>query len=199
MAGTGQEPPFRNLWGVLPAREAKCPHDPPIGRRPSDPPTTPPPAAPSSSGAAAKRQSPPFRGEHWGSSRYTHGHPISAADPRIELVDLARHLCRREPVDESAWVEKGCVEFLGPGLDDPRCARPGAYRLLGHLAALLLGLTDRQSLPPELREGSTSRNKPRPRQSCHSAPSLSRYCGRAFRWNVALRRSRTRAPHRRPD
>src|SRR5262249_38526068 len=58
-------------------------------------------------------------------------------------------------------------------------------------------LTDRRSLPPEPRAELTSRNKPRPRQSCRSALLLFRYSGRAFRWNVALHRSRTRAPHRR--
>jgi len=42
-------------------------------------------------------------------------HPISASDPRVEFVDLARHLRRREPVDESARVEEGRVELLGPG------------------------------------------------------------------------------------
>src|SRR6516164_1766141 len=66
------------------------------------------------------------------------------------MVDLARHLRRREPVDESAPVQKGRVELLGPGPDDPRCACPGACMLFGHVAALLdLGQIRREYLTGE--------------------------------------------------
>src|SRR6516162_7031444 len=74
------------------------------------------------------------------------------------MVDLARHLRRREPVDESAPVQKGRVELLGPGPDDPRCACPGACMLFGHVAALLdLGQIRREYLT-----GEQVRSRPRP-------------------------------------
>src|SRR5208282_6273575 len=47
---------------------------------------------------------------------------LSAADQGIELVNLAGHLCWREPSDESGWIYQGVVEVLGPGPDGPRSA-----------------------------------------------------------------------------
>jgi hypothetical protein len=64
-------------------------------------------------------------------------HPIFAPDPRVEFMDLARHLYRREPVDKSGRVQEGRVELLEPGPDDPRCADGGAYILFGHVTTLL--------------------------------------------------------------
>src|SRR5262249_46175036 len=63
-------------------------------------------------------------------------HAISAPDPRIEFVNLARHLGWREPVDEGGRVQEGRVERLGPRLDHLRGTGPGARMLFGHVMAL---------------------------------------------------------------
>ena len=44
-------------------------------------------------------------------------HAISAPDPRLEFVDLAGHLCGREPVEQSGRVQEVRVELLGARLN----------------------------------------------------------------------------------
>jgi hypothetical protein len=60
-------------------------------------------------------------------------HPVSAPDPRVELMNFAGHLGGRKPVDERLRIEEGRVKLLGSGPDDPRCAGRGASMLVGHI------------------------------------------------------------------
>src|SRR4051812_16674558 len=59
-------------------------------------------------------------------------HPISAADPRVERMNPARHPRRREPGNKHVRVHEGRVDLLRRGLDDARCAGTGAFTRFGH-------------------------------------------------------------------
>src|SRR5262245_58093799 len=61
-------------------------------------------------------------------------HPVSAADPRVEGVNLARHVSWRKPRDEHRRIYEGRIDILGPGSDH-------AVRVVASFACTAVSLT----------------------------------------------------------
>src|SRR5690242_11326225 len=43
------------------------------------------------------------------------GHPVAAADLRLQLMHCAREAIGREPLGQSVWLEKRAIDFIRPG------------------------------------------------------------------------------------